>query len=85
MAGDYIPEDEWKREVHTYIDEQIEKHNAANQKEFRALRDGQLKLEADIAGVEERLTGEIRKVLAASASAHEDIIERLERLENSPD
>ena len=85
MDGDHIPEEEWKREVHAYIDEQIEKHNTANQKEFRALRDGQLKLEADVAGVEERLTGEIRKVLAASAKAHKEIIERLERLENNPE
>lgn len=85
MANGHISEDEWKREVHAYIDEQIEKHNTANQREFRALRDGQLKLEADMAGVENRLTGEIRKVLAASAEAHEEIIERLERLENNPD
>lgn len=85
MANDHISEDEWKREVHAYIDEQIENHNSANQKEFRTLRDGQLKLEVDIAGVEDRLTGEIRKVLAASAEAHKEIIERLERLENSKD
>lgn len=71
MAEDYLPEDEWKREVHTYIDEQIEKHNTANQREFQLLRDGQLKLSA-----------EIQTVLEASATAHKEIIERLERLES---
>ncbi len=62
---------EWKREVHNYIDEQIEKHNTANQLGFQALRDGQRILEADI-----------KKVLEASANAHKEIITRLERLES---
>ena len=71
MDKDDVFEQEWKREVHSYIDEQIEKHNAANQKGFKALRDGQLKLEADIGNV-----------LEASATAHKEIIDRLERLES---
>lgn len=86
-------EHEWKREVHEYINEQIEKHNDANQREFQRLRDGQLSLQADISNLETKvtadigslkttLTGEIRSVLAASAEAHQEIIARLERLEN---
>jgi len=128
---------EWKREVHSYIDEQIEKHNTANQREFERLRDGQLALQSDISSLETKvtadissletkvtadissletkvtadissletkvtadissletkvtadisslettLTSEIRSVLAASAEAHQEIIARLERLEN---
>ncbi len=84
---------EWKREVHSYIDEQIEEHNTANQREFERLRDGQLALQSDISSLETKvtadisslettLTSEIRSVLAASAEAHQEIIARLERLEN---
>lgn len=62
--------EDWKREVHRYIDEQIEAHNTANQKEFKKLRDGQLHILAELA-----------QVLEASATAHKEIIERLERLE----
>ena len=86
-------EHEWKREVHDYINEQIEDHNTANQREFKRLRNGQLALESDISSLETKvtadirslettLTSEIRSVLAASAEAHQEIIARLERLEN---
>ena len=64
------------------IEADIEAHNTANQKEFRQIRDGQLKVEADIDGLESRLTAKIEQVLAASATAHKEILERLERLEN---
>lgn len=74
MAYDELPENEWKREVHTYIDKQIDAHNTANQEEFKRLRDGQLKLESDIAAV-----------LDASATAHSEIISRLDRLERKLD
>ena len=95
---------EWKREVHEYIDEQIEEHNTANQREFQRLRDGQLALQSDISNLETKmtadissletkvtadlgdlattLTSEIRLVRDASAEAHQEIIARLERLEN---
>ena len=74
MAYDELPENEWKREVHTYIDKQIDAHNTANQEEFKRLRDGQLKLESDIAAV-----------LDASATAHSEIISPLDRLERKLD
>ena len=70
-----------KREINWYIDEKIEEHNTANQKEFKRLRDGQLKIEADISGVESRLTVEVQSVREASEIAHKEIIERLARLE----
>ncbi len=81
-----------KREINWYIDEQIEKHNTANQEQFQMLRDGQLKIEADlgdlesrlsaeIGSVESRLSAEIQAVRAASETAHKEIIERLARLE----
>lgn len=38
-----------------------------------------------IGEVERRLRTDINKVLDASATAHKEIIERLERLENPPD
>ena len=98
-------EPDLKREINWYIDEQIEKHNEANQRQFQMLRDGQLKIEADVGGVETKLMGEIggvetklmgeiggvetrlideiRAVRAASDTAHKEIIERLERLEQN--
>ena len=92
MSNGNMSEHEWKREVHRYIDEQIEKHNDANQKEFQQLRDGQLgivasmdELETSMTGVESRLTGEIQSVRAASDTAHKEIIARLERLEKKLD
>ena len=85
MSNGDLFEHEWKREVHRYIDEQIEKHNEANQKQFDKLRDGQLKIEADMESMETRLTGEIHSVLAASNTAHKEIIARLERLEQKLD
>lgn len=73
---------EWKREVHSYVDKQIEAHNTANQREFQRLRDGQLALQGDIGSLETNLTSEVRSVKDASAEAHKEIIARLERLEN---
>lgn len=51
-----------KREINWYIDEQIEKHNTANQEQFQMLRDGQLKIEADLGDLESRLSAEIGSV-----------------------
>ena len=76
-------EPDLKREINWYIDEEIDKHNDANQKQFKMLRDGQLKIEADMEGLETRLTGEIRAVRVASETAHKEIIDRLERLERN--
>lgn len=73
---------EWKREVHRYIDEQIDKHNDANERRFQQLRDGQLKIETDIDDLDKRLTAEIRSVRTASETSHAEIIKRLERIES---
>lgn len=80
MTSDTLMPDgsDWKHEIHGYIDSQFEKFNEANQQEFQALRDGQLRLEAG----QKQLSNDVAQVLAASATAHKEIIERLERLEN---
>ncbi len=79
---------EWKREVNRYIDEKIEAHNTANQNKFRALRDGQIKIEADIA----ELGQEVRATRHASETAHKsiqgtqkEILEHLKRLDDRLD
>lgn len=69
---------EWKREAHSYIDEQIDRHNDANQGRFQQLRDGQLKIESDIDDLDNKLTAEMRTVRAS----HAEIIKRLERIES---
>ena len=84
---------DWKSEVHRYIDEGIDAHNTANQKEFKllhqAIRDGRLKTEADISSTESRLTEKIdsaesrltekiESVRAASETAHKSILETLD-------
>ncbi len=82
---------EWQREVNRHIDEQIEKHNTANQNEFRLLRDGQTtmlsdikKLDCKVDGLDRKVYGLDRKVdatKAASETAHKEIIERLEQID----
>ena len=81
---------DWKREVHEYIDEQIEAHNDANERRFKVLRDGQLKIEADMEQLETNLTDGLEGVRVASETAHvqilatlSDISARLERLERN--
>ncbi len=75
---------EWQREVNRHIDEQIEKHNTANQNEFRLLRDGQTTMLSDIKKLDCKVDGLDRKVdatKAASETAHKEIIERLEQID----
>ena len=81
---------DWKREVHEYIDEQIESHNDANERRFKVLRDGQLKIEADMNKLDKNLTDGLEVVRTASEKAHGQILEtlsdisaRLERLERN--
>ena len=68
---------EWQREVNRHIDEQIEKHNTANQNEFRLLRDGQTTMLSDI----KKLDCKVDATKAASETAHKEIIERLEQID----
>ena len=88
MSDGSTPEHEFDRK----FDERFERHNAANQRGFQALRDGQLKLRADIENLEANLTVEIREVRTASETAHTQILStldeinaRLDRLENNGD
>lgn len=74
--------EDWKRDVHQYIDEQIDKFVDANQKEFQ-------KLSRQINDVHNLLKEDIEGVLGASAEAHkkiistqEEILKRLDRLES---
>lgn len=80
MSDGSTPEHEEDREFNRKFDERIEAHNSANQREFRALRDGQLTLRADIENLETNLTEEIRGVRTASETAHTQILSTLDEI-----
>lgn len=81
-------DDDIKREIHEYIDAGIDKHNEANQRQFKALRAGQLKLEVDMESLAEGQKGlskEIQSVRAASETAHTAILAHLGRIDSRLD
>ena len=88
LLGDFsLEEHEWKREVHRYIDEGIDKYKKANQTAFKNIACTLAKHTAEFEAVHDRINKaeanileSNNEVLAASATAHAEIIGQLQKM-----
>lgn len=65
--------DAFEKRQQRFISQRLETHSISTAK----------KIDEAISGLRTELKDDIKEVLAASATAHKEIIERLERLENN--